>query len=208
LILGAGWTSAFLIPLLVKEKISYATTSTTGREGTYKFKFDADDSNNAQYAALPTAKTILITFPLKGPNQSTHLYTSYTKTHNSGKSSYQFIQLGSSGIFSQISKQDLWVTRHSRYDTADMRAIAEDELIKLGGCVLNLSGLWGGERQPKHWLDRVASTKEMLRKKTSLHMVHGQEYVRSCLCFPVVTLSKPERHCLGGMRHPFWGRYW
>jgi hypothetical protein len=187
LILGAGWTSTFLIPLLKKADISYAATTTTSRDGTYKFKFEYDDSsevsledNPEQYAALPTAKTILITFPLKGKNQSTHLVTSYIKNHNSEKSSYQFIQLGSSGIFT-IENQSLWVTRHSNYSKSNPRAIAEDELLGLGGSVLNLSGLWGGERQPKNWIDRVAATKDQLKDKTSLHLVHGEDVARAII---------------------------
>lgn len=44
--------------------------------------------------------------------------------------------------------------------------------------MLNLSGLWGGMRQPKNWIDRVASTKEKLKEKASLHMVHGQDVAR------------------------------
>lgn len=187
LILGAGWTSTFLIPLLKKSDTSYAATTTTGRDGTYKFKFEYDDSievspedNPEQYAALPTAKTILITFPLKGKNQSTHLVTSYIKNHKSEKSSYQFIQLGSSGIFT-IDNQSLWVTRHSDYNTSNPRAIAEDELLGLGGSVLNLSGLWGGARQPKNWIDRVAATKDQLKDKTSLHLVHGEDVARAII---------------------------
>lgn len=91
---------------------------------------------------------------------------------------YQWIQLGSTGIWS-IPNQDLWVTRHSKYDTLDTRAIAEDELMKLGGCVLDLAGLWGGQRQVKHWLDRVAKTKEQLSEKKSLHMIHGEDVARA-----------------------------
>lgn len=41
--------------------------------------------------------------------------------------------------------------------------------------MLNLSGLWGDERQAKHWIDRVAATKEQLSSKTSLHMIHGRD---------------------------------
>ena len=168
-----------MIPLLEKQKISHAATTTTGRDGTYKFKFEYNEKgektedNLAQYAALPAANTILITFPLKGEHQSTHLSNSYIHTHG-GVNGFNFIQLGSTEIFS-IPNQDLWVTRHSKYDTANDRAIAEDELLKLGGCVLNLSGLWGGARQVKHWIDRVAPTKEKLKEKTSLHMVHGRD---------------------------------
>ncbi|TVY82932.1 hypothetical protein LSUE1_G001412 [Lachnellula suecica] len=185
LILGAGWTSTFLIPILEKQGISYAATTTTGRDGTYKFKFEYDpetetklEDSPEQYAALPVATTILITFPLKGEHQSTHLVTSYADNHDSDKKNYQFIQLGSSGIFT-IENQGLWVTRHSNYNKSNPRAIAEDELLKLGGCVLNLSGLWGRARQPKNWIDRVAATKEQLKGKTSLHMVHGEDVARA-----------------------------
>ena len=60
LILGAGWTSTFLIPLLKKDGITYAATTTTGRDGTYKFKFEYKENNEIgnedgieQYKALP-----------------------------------------------------------------------------------------------------------------------------------------------------------
>ena len=47
--------------------------------------------------------------------------------------------------------------------------------------MLNLSGLWGGARQAKHWVDRVASTKEKLKEKNSLHMIHGTDVARAIL---------------------------
>ena len=181
LILGAGWTSTFLTPILKKENITFAATTTTGRDGTYKFKFDPEDKdghNEAQFQALPIAMTILISFPLKGKNQSIRLRDSYIRNHRDDD--FHFIQLGSTGIFS-IPDQPLWVTRHSKYDKTNARAIAEDELRGFGGCVLNLSGLWGGARQPKHWLDRVAGTKGQLKEKTSLHMVHGLDVARAIL---------------------------
>jgi len=186
LILGAGWTSTFLIPLLEQADISYAATSTTGRKGTLKFKFEHDsqdptrEDNSAQYKRLPRADTILITFPLNGEHQSRHLITSYIENHAAPRDSHHFIQLGSTGIFS-IADQELWVTRHSRYDKSNPRAVAEDELIQLGGCVLNLSGLWGGARQTRNWIDRVAPSKERLRGETSLHMIHGLDVARAII---------------------------
>ena len=47
--------------------------------------------------------------------------------------------------------------------------------------MLNLSGLWGGSRDPRHWIDRVASTKEQLKAKKSLHMIHGVDVARAIL---------------------------
>lgn len=90
----------------------------------------------------------------------------YKKTHErKNEAGYQVILLGSTGIWT-IEGQDCWVTRHSRYDTQDGRAEAEDWVIeKENGCALDLSGLWGGERNVRHWIDRVAGTKEVLGSK-------------------------------------------
>jgi hypothetical protein len=144
-----------------------------------------------QYAALPAAKTILITFPIKSKAGTRFLVESFIRTHDKDNEPYQWIQLGSTGIWS-IESQETWVTRHSKYDVADGRAMAEDELMSLGGCVLNLAGLWGGERMVKHWVDRVASTKEMLQTKKSLHMIHGEDVSRA-----IVGVHKRFKHAEG-----------
>jgi hypothetical protein len=166
--------------LLLKENISYGATTTTGRDGSLKFKFECDAKNLEEYNALPAAKTVLITFPLRGKQSSSCLYNAYTETHNHCNIRFHFIQLGSTSIFT-IPGQDLWVTRHSKYDISNERAIAEDEMLQLGGCILNLSGLWGGTRQPRNWVDRVAPTKDKLKAKTSLHLIHGYDVARAVI---------------------------
>ena len=178
LILGAGWTSTFLIPLLDKESIIYAATSTTGREHTIPFKFDPDSNDETPFLVLPPAQTILITFPLKGSGQSKSLHALYHQTHPGVSPNY--LQLGSTGIW-QIENQPIWIDRHTGYDKSNARAVAEDELISLGGAVLNLAGLWGGKRQPSNWISRVAASKEQLKGKNSLHLVHGQDVARAIL---------------------------
>lgn len=123
---------------------------------------------------------MLITFPLKGPGVSARLVEAYNGSHSGAHG--QFIQLGSTGIWQgAVEGKETWVTRHSPYDSKNPRAVAEDELLGLGGCVLNLSGLWGGERQPRNWVDRVAATKEQLKAKKSLHMVHGLDVARGII---------------------------
>ena len=47
--------------------------------------------------------------------------------------------------------------------------------------MLNLSGLWGGERQARHLVKRIVTTKEKLKGKTSLHMIHGLDVARAIL---------------------------
>ena len=175
LILGAGWTSTFLIPQLENAKIPYAATSTTGHDSTIKFVFDPDSKDTTPYEALPSAQVVLITFPLKGHGQSKLLTDLYTQTHPTAKP--HFIQLGSTGIFTAPH----WNNCDSSYDTTNDRAIAEDELLSLGGCVLNLAGLYGGARDPKHWLVRVATSKEQVRGKKALHMIHGEDVARAII---------------------------
>lgn len=48
-----------------------------------------------------------------------------------------------------------------------------------GGAVLNLAGLYGGARDPIHWAGRVAATKEQLKGKKALHMIHGEDVARA-----------------------------
>ena len=187
LILGAGWTATFLIPLLQARNLTFAATTRDGRKvagaETIAWSFDPDEDESispqkSQFAKLPLAQNILITFPLTGAGQSKTLLSGYSAVHP-GKDIH-FIQFGSTGIW-QIKQKSHWVDRHCPYNEENSRAVAEDELLGLDGCVLNLAGLWGGERQPKNWVGRVAKTKEDVRGKRSLHLIHGMDVARAVL---------------------------
>ncbi|KAK3997954.1 hypothetical protein QBC44DRAFT_314703 [Cladorrhinum sp. PSN332] len=210
LILGAGWTSTFLIPLAQSHGIYFAATTTTGRpipgkDGdvpTIPFKFDPsapEEETRTAIASLPRAKTVLVTFPLTGNGPNKLLIEAYTCTHQTSAATtateFRFVQLGSTGIWQNngqtfTSDSSPWVDRHSPYNTANPRAIAEEELLSLGGCVLNLSGLWGGQRDPKSWIPRVAATKEQVKGKKSLHLIHGEDVARAILA---VTSASNEK---------------
>ncbi|KAF2023752.1 hypothetical protein EK21DRAFT_118474 [Setomelanomma holmii] len=183
LILGAGWTSTFLIPQLDDENISFAATTTTGRDNTIPFKFAPDSGDAEPYKRLPAAQTVLITFPLTGHGQSKTLVGLYRSLHGAKNT---FVQLGSTGIFNKLPNG--WSTEASLYDTSDARAIAEDELLGLGGCVLNLSGLYGGTRVPRTWLPRLAKSKEDVKKRGAVHFVHGEDVARAI----IATYRKPS----------------
>lgn len=76
----------------------------------------------------------------------------------------------------------LWRDRHSKVDTAKARVMTEEELLALAdttACVLNLAGLWGGSRDMRNYVNRVAATKSALAAKGSLHMIHGIDVARS-----------------------------
>ncbi|KAI0430046.1 hypothetical protein F5Y09DRAFT_241435 [Xylaria sp. FL1042] len=176
LILGAGWTSTFLIPLLKREGIKHAATTTNGRNGTIPFKFDPHSDDTAPFAALPAAKTVLITFPLVGEGQAARLVAAYAATHPDAPEP-KYIQFGVTSIWTGTGWQD----KDSPYDAANPRAIAEDELMRVapGAAVLSLAGLYGADRQPRNWVRRVVASKEALKAKGALHVVHGEDVARA-----------------------------
>ncbi|KAL7628502.1 hypothetical protein AAE478_000017 [Parahypoxylon ruwenzoriense] len=175
LILGAGWTSAFLIPLLERERIKYAATTTDGRNGTIRFRFNPHSNDPEPFMVLPSAETALITFPLKGKSQAALFVRLYEATHARAP---RFVQLGATSIWTAPTWQD----DLSPYERTDPRAIAEDELMACcGGAVLNLAGLYGGSRQPRDWVDRVVKSKADLKGKGALHVIHGEDVARAII---------------------------
>ncbi|PNS19268.1 hypothetical protein CAC42_2445 [Sphaceloma murrayae] len=203
LILGAGWTSTFLVPLLQSSSLTYALTTTDGRsagsDNTIRFKYDPSAEDQSYFASLPAARYVLVTFPVKGTADANKLVDSYVDTHPRVAESVRWIVLGSTGIWQkgsrytgvektsdagsrQRTEESHWLDRYSPYDRENERAIAEEAYLGRGALVLNLSGLWDGEkRDPKNWVERVATTKEAVEGKTSLHMVHGVDVGRALL---------------------------
>lgn len=179
LILGAGWTSTFLEPLLQKNKISYAATTRDGRDDTIKFTFDPSNADDdASFLRLPPAFTILVTFPLKGAEQANLIEQLYRRTHP--EQPRHWVLLGATSIWTAPT----WSDSDSPYDKSGLRAQAEDALLAndwIQATVLDLAGLYGGERQPRNWVDRVVKSKEDLKGKGSLHLVHGDDVARSIM---------------------------
>lgn len=103
LILGAGWTSIFLIKLCDEREISHSVTSRSGRESTIKFEFDPESDDLEPYGVLPSASTVLITFPIEKPGASERLVRLYTNSRTDGNLSGElkprFIQLGTTGMW-------------------------------------------------------------------------------------------------------------
>jgi hypothetical protein len=193
LILGHGWCGNFLASLLPTLNITFASTTTSGRDGTIPFTFNPSSHSPHPYTHLPIARTVLITFPLRGSGPSNLLTSLYAATHPDVDA--RWIQLGSTGIFNQMPG---WNDSSSPYDRGNDRAVAEDELLALlrkKACVLSLAGLYDGvTRDPRNWVSRVAKTKEDLRKKGAVHFIHGQDVARA------VAAAHVNFHAAGGTR--------
>lgn len=189
LVLGAGWTSQFLVPLLEKENLSHALTTRTGAtkdccvrkydaSTIIPFAFDPKSEDERQYVQLPTAHYVIVTFKLEGGEAARKLVTTYERTHT-GSIVPNWILLGSTGAYEGNQMHDY----KSDYKHTP-RTDAEDFVLKETGgrgAVLCLAGLWGDQRMPSGWVKRVASTKEKLKQKTSLHLIHGSDVARACI---------------------------
>ncbi|KAJ6512630.1 hypothetical protein C8R45DRAFT_856838 [Mycena sanguinolenta] len=190
LILGAGWTSTFLIPLCQDSKLSCAATTRSGAGSTIKFEFQPNSDDPEPFRLLPDARTVLVTFPITTPGASERLVTLYISTrHEDTANPPAFIQLGTTSIWDKApgnapsTANSLIYDRHSDF-TLTGRASAEVELLALTPSlapttVLNLAGLWGGQRVVRNWLSRVAPTKDVLATKGSLHLIHGLDVARA-----------------------------
>ncbi|KAL0959338.1 hypothetical protein HGRIS_014599 [Hohenbuehelia grisea] len=195
LILGAGWTSTYLTSLCQARSISYAATTRSGRDGSLMFDFEQekdDDAQLGQFESLPDAATVVITFPIIVNGASAKLVRLYNQTRRHGGTA-KFIQLGTTSIWDGASKNHItasqaashqWYDRHSTY-VSNARSTSEDELLALSPnvptTILHLSGLWGGQRDMRKWVGRVAPTKDALRNKGSIHMIHGHDVARAIL---------------------------
>ena len=71
--------------------------------------------------------------------------------------------------------------------------------------MLNLAGLWGGERVPTKWVSRVASSKEDVKRKGGLHMVHGEDVARAIVaCYEKWEKVEGGRWLLNDLRCYDW----
>lgn len=192
LLLGSGWTASFLIPLLEHTRVRYAYTSRSppdekNPDDDHKIQFELTDPVTIDsLCPLPRASTVVIIFPIKNLQQVDDLVYEYEELHGRTR----WIQLGSSGIWGSGRN-----TSASPVDLTNARAAAEQRLLDITAAhslhrkgapvgraaILNLAGLYGGQRQPRNFASRIGATKEMLALKGSVHFVHGQDVARAIL---------------------------
>jgi hypothetical protein len=172
LILGLGWTGQFLQELFVEQNIAYAATTRDGRNGTIPWTLTA----SPDVSLLPSAETVLVTFPVLSADTMRELIEKYTME----KGPTNWILLSSTRVFS-ADPSDRHTPLDSSKDTG--RLPAENEVIKNNGTVLHLSGLWGAQRQPKNWTGRFSKPEALKGKILSrqLHLIHGSDVARAIL---------------------------
>ena len=106
LILGAGWYSKYLIPLIQSDpSLSFVATTRDGRAvtGHTTIKFEVSDKDETDWARLPKARTVVLSFPTVLPGAVTKYIRAYELIHGAGWT--RWIQLGSTGAF---DVRDVW----------------------------------------------------------------------------------------------------
>ncbi|KAF9516307.1 hypothetical protein BS47DRAFT_1292561 [Hydnum rufescens UP504] len=197
LVLGAGWYSQYLIPLIQSDPtLSFAATTRNGRvvAGYTTIKFQVSDDEGTDWAGLPKARTVVLSFPTVVPGAIAKYIRAYESAHGAGTT--RWIQLGSIGAFDTVVSsvgechKTPVTTMTSIPRPSNPRAESEFDLLALSSptspyqtqtTVLNLAGLWGGTRIPRNWVSRVAPTKDALGKKGSVHFIHGEDVARAII---------------------------
>lgn len=184
LLMGSGWTSQFLLPALRKSGISHAFTKrdpTSNDVGAIQFKVSnevGEQQDIQAFKALPRADMVVIIFPLTSDRFVDSLIGTYEKVKECQPA---WLALGSTSAWSKG-----FSTSSTPILETNARAMSEAHLLSYNDehrktAVLNLSGLYGGSRDPSNFAKKVGETMEKLEGKTSLHLVHGKDVAQAII---------------------------
>ncbi|CAE6338465.1 unnamed protein product [Rhizoctonia solani] len=199
LILGAGWLSHFLFPILYESNLTYAATSRTGLTPD-TIKWSLGDTSKV----LPKASTVVVMFPVENWDALSGLIEEYQGSNGGSL----WILIGSTRGWQTIdTDSDSVVTRHTPLPSnAPTRSLVEEQFLKAyptTGAVLNLVGLHGrppasgdnphsSPRLVPNFLKRIGPSKNALKQKASVHFVHGYD-----AALAVVLVHKQTRGMVG-----------
>lgn len=141
LILGFGWSGPFLKQVLTQHGIPYAATTRDGRHGTIAWELPQQDDPVVDVSALPAAKTVLVTFPVRSAKSMEKLMDAYEARYGN---QVQWILLSSTRVFDG-DRCDRHTHMNLDKDPSG-RTEGEQVTITRGGTVVHLAGLWGAQR--------------------------------------------------------------
>jgi hypothetical protein len=182
LLLGSGWTSQFVIPALKAASISFAYTRRapiSSDVGAIPFEAVREGQQKAAaFQALPQAEMVVVIFPLTSAEFIQDIVTTYEEAKQCQPA---WLGLGSTSAWSKgVSTSSTPILK------TNARAVSEEGLLSMhtssrSTAVLNLSGLYGGKRNPANFAKKVGETMEKLEEKTSLHLVHGKDVAQAII---------------------------
>ncbi|KAJ3230201.1 hypothetical protein HDU78_008533 [Chytriomyces hyalinus] len=184
LVLGQGWTGAYLVREANKQHLRVAATTRDGRDSTIVFAFDPESSDSSPFRVLPVAQTIVITFPVLSEIAMQRLTSFYLETHAVDSQSVRWILLGTTSNFNAVNPSaDPWCDRHTPLSNLTPRNAGESELLNTRAntsTVIHLTGLFDEtQRNPRNFIARIAPTKDALKARKSVHYIHGEDVARA-----------------------------
>lgn len=140
LVLGSGFIGTYTVAQAREKGHSVVSTTRDGRNDTLEWSFDPLATDSSSFTTLPTAQTVLVSFPVKEKGGISKLVRFYEETHG-GKTGW--IYLGSTGIYEYSNERPgepeppgapqpdthHFFTRHSPYNRLNDRAQSEEELL-------------------------------------------------------------------------------
>lgn len=189
----------------------------------YPFHFDASTADSVRgrealreaCAQLPRARMVVTIFPLPAEPEGAVSALVQAYEHGTGCTP-AWLALGSTGAWGKgraaaSTTPLLASSARARAETAllAMHTGAADTLQQQRlTSVLHLAGLYGTQRNPANFAKRVADTKDKLRGKTSVHLVHGHDVARAIVGM-YRTLLLPENDTPDTtLPDRMWGRRW
>ncbi|KAI8611378.1 hypothetical protein BC830DRAFT_660777 [Chytriomyces sp. MP71] len=186
LVLGKGWTGAYVVRAANETGVSVAATTRNGRDGTIAWEFAPESNDPSRFNQLPNARTVLVTFPVLSRDAMRRLTDFYETTRPAFEASVRWILLGTTSNFNPPNPAaDPWCDRHTPLTNLAPRNEGEAQLLQYrssSSTVIHLAGLYDAkERNPRNFVSRVAPTKQALLTKKSVHYIHGVDVARAIL---------------------------
>lgn len=141
LILGSGYTGAFIKSMAPADS---AEVLTTNRRGGADFKFDLLDPET--WAGLPKVDLCFWTFPA----EPVDLVESFLKAE--GSKLGRIVAIGTTSSYKIADGTELVET--SPLEASEGRVQGELALLKRGGIVVRAAGIYGPARDPRSWVER------------------------------------------------------
>jgi hypothetical protein len=197
LIIGKGWAGTYIESLALETFNSVLCTTRDGRNSTIEFNF-TDPTDIVPFKRLPQTDYVVITFPFVSTDMARAFLNLYGQTRDIMP---KMILLGSTRPFVGNG----WATSDSPLDknSDPIRTLSEELVLKGGGSVLHLAGLWDEKRDPKGWIARIAPTKNELALKSSLHLIHGTD-VASAVVHSFIKFCPGKRWIVTDLRVYDW----
>lgn len=199
IVAGLGFTASKLIPFLMSKGYEVVSTSRNPEKNPHKdlgikiIHFDFQDPNT--YKNLPSNHDMIITFAMSDFDSTIKL-SNYCKTDDVRIK----VILGTTSSFKCESGV---ITESSEKNLESLRVKCENYLKEQGAVLLNLSGIYGYEKNPFNWLNKGL----IKNSNKTVNLIHVDDIIQVVEKVVSLDLSKDEFNLSDGIAY-LWKDLW